>query len=149
MKMKLSLAVALSHNPKLLILDEATSGMDPIVRAEVLDILWDFVQNPAHSVFISSHITSDLERICDYITFIHDGKIVLSSETDKILEEHKVVRCGSDELGKIPKDKIIGSRENRFGHELLVKTLSTEEFGGMVCDKAGIDDIMTFYIGGS
>ena len=89
--MKLSIAVALSHDSKLLILDEATSGLDPIVRDEILDVFLDFIQDESHSIFISSHIISDLEKICDYITFIHNGKIIFSEVKDELLDKYTII----------------------------------------------------------
>ncbi len=122
--------------------------MDPVVRLEVLDILREFVQDDEHSVFISSHITSDLEQVCDHVTFIHEGRIVLCEQSDKLLEEYKVVRCKKDYISKISQDDIVGSRENRFGYELLVKNLKISEHSDndIVFDNAKLEDIMTFYI---
>ena len=93
--MKLALAVALSHNPELLILDEVTSGLDPVAREEVLDVFLDFVQEESHSIFLSSHITSDLEKIADYITFIHKGHILLTASKDDLLYKYGIIRCKS------------------------------------------------------
>ena len=93
MKMKLSIAVALSHNAKLLILDEPTSGLDPIVRDEILDIFLDFIQNDENSIFISTHITSDIEKIADYIAFIHRGKLILAEQKDVLQDTYGVIRC--------------------------------------------------------
>lgn len=91
MKMKLSIAAALSHNPKLLILDEATSGLDPVIRNEILDVFYDFIQDEEHSILMSSHITNDLENIADYITFIHKGKIVFSDSKDNIMDNYAIL----------------------------------------------------------
>ena len=121
MKMKLSIAVALSHNAKLLILDEATSGLDPVVREEILDIFMEFIQEENHTVFISSHITSDLEKISDYITFIHDGEIMFSKSKDDIMDNYGVVRCGQDIFNQIEKKYIVSWRKNQFGYEVLIQ----------------------------
>ena len=93
MTMKLAIAVALSHHPNLLILDEATSGLDPVMREEILDIFLEFVENENHSILLSSHITSDLERIADYITFIHKGKIILTETKDNLIYNYAILRC--------------------------------------------------------
>lgn len=98
MKMKLSLAVALSHNAKLLILDEPTSGLDPVVRSEILDIFLEFISDGERSILVSSHITSDLERIADYITFIHQGKVLLSENKDEILYGYGIAKAGREQL---------------------------------------------------
>lgn len=110
MKMKLKIAVALSHHPKLLILDEPTSGLDPVARSEILDIFQDFIQNEENSIFVSSHITSDLEHIADYITFINDGKIVLSKTRDELLEKYGIVKCSKSEFEKIDKNDYVNSK---------------------------------------
>jgi ABC-2 type transport system ATP-binding protein len=112
MKMKLSLAVALSHHAKLLILDEATSGLDPIVRDEILDEFLDFIQDEEHSIFISSHIISDLEKIADYITFIHKGKIVFSESKDNLLSNYGILKCSNADFVNIDKSNVYGSRKN-------------------------------------
>lgn len=144
MKMKLSIAVALSHDSKLLILDEATSGLDPIIRDEILDVFLEFIQDEEHSIFVSSHIISDLEKICDYITFIHKGKIIFSESKDSLLENYGILKCSSDELKNIDKSAIKGSRKNSFGVEALV--LKNRLKGKYIIDKASIEDIMLFYV---
>ncbi len=144
MKMKLSIAVALSHDSKLLILDEATSGLDPIIRDEILDVFLEFIQDEEHSIFVSSHIISDLEKICDYITFIHKGKIIFSEAKDSLLESYGILKCSSDEFKNIDKSTIKGSRKNSFGIEALV--LKNRLKGKYIIDKASIEDIMLFYV---
>lgn len=146
MKMKLSLAVALSHHAKLLILDEATSGLDPIVRDEILDEFLDFIQNEEHSIFISSHIISDLEKIADYITFIHKGKIVFSESKDNLLSNYGILKCSNADFASIDKSNIFGSRKNQFGVEALV--LKNKIKGNCTIDHASIEDIMLFFIKG-
>jgi len=132
MKMKLAIAVAISHKPKLLILDEATSGLDPIVRDEILDIFNDFTRDETHSVLLSSHIVSDLEKICDYIAFIHNGKLLFCEEKDKLLEEYAIIKMSKDDFEKMPKEAVKGKKVSKYGVEVLVlkaavsNTFSTE-----------------------
>lgn len=121
MKMKLGIAVALSHDSKLLILDEATSGLDPVVRDEVIELFEDFTRDEHRSILISSHIVSDLERICDYVTFLHKGKLLLCEEKDSLLSQYGLVRCAAQELMLIPKEAIEHKKENPYGVELLVR----------------------------
>ena len=143
MKMKLSIAAALSHHPKFLILDEPTSGLDPMVREEILDIFLEFIQDEEHSILISSHIISDLEKIADYITFIHKGKILFSEAKDQLLEDYGILKCSHTELDQLDKGLIIGYRKNQFGVEALVKRKKLK--GKYLIDSAGIEDIMLFY----
>ena len=144
MKTKLSIATALSHDSKLLILDEATSGLDPIIRDEILDVFLEFIQDEEHSIFISSHIISDLEKVCDYITFIHKGKIIFSEPKDKLLEDYGILKCSADSFKSIDKSFVKGFRKNSFGMEVLV--LKNNLRGAHVIDRASIEDIMLFYV---
>ena len=147
MLMKLSIAAALAHHPRLLLLDEATSGLDPVVRSEILDILLEFIQDEQHAVLLSSHITSDLEKIADYITFIHQGRIVFSREKDELLDRYGLLKCGREEFARLDKSFFEGHREYGFGVEALVK--DRYAFGarhaGLTVDPISIDDIMVFY----
>lgn len=147
MKMKLSMAVALSHETKLLILDEPTSGLDPIMRNEILDILLEYIQNEERSVLISSHITSDLERIADYITYIHEGRIIFSQSKDELMNAYVLLKCGLDDFNKVDKQDIVGYRKGRFGYEILVKyeMSNDNKYQDFVTDRVSIDDIMLFY----
>lgn len=146
MKMKLQIAVALSHNAKLLILDEPTSGLDPVVRGEILDVFMEYMQDESRAMLISSHLTTDLERIADYITFIDRGKILLSESKDEILEGHAIVKCAKDEVSLIDPADIVCSRENEFGAEVMVKNCAGKY--AFPTDRAGLDDIMRFYCKG-
>lgn len=144
MKMKLSIAVALSHDSRLLIMDEATSGLDPIVRDEILDVFLEFIQNEAHSVFISSHIISDLEKICDYIAFLHEGKLVFCEEKDVLLDKYVVVKCSKGEYDKLDKSKVVGARISGFGAEVLMeRSGAPTEF---TADRASVEDIMLYFV---
>lgn len=121
MKMKLAITVALSHNAKLLILDESTSGLDPVVRDEVLDIFSEFTRDENHAVLISSHIVSDLEKICDYIAFIHEGEMMLCEEKDALKERYGIIRCDEAILKEIRSDAVIGKKVSPYGIEAIVR----------------------------
>lgn len=144
MKMKLALAAALAHHPATLILDEATSGIDPVVRDEILDLFLEFIQDEQHTVLASSHIISDLEKAADYITFIHEGRLVFCEEKDGLLEKYRLVKCGHDELAAMNQADIVGRRSNTFGEELLMPADRVPE--GFMSVKAGIEDIMLMII---
>lgn len=120
MKMKLGIAIALSHNAKILILDEATSGLDPVVRDEVVEMLSDFTREENHSILISSHIVSDLEKLCDYIAFLHKGKLLLCEEKDQLLAEYGLIHCTAEEVQRLPFDAIKYKKENPYGVEVMV-----------------------------
>ena len=145
MRMKLSLTAALSHDCRLLILDEATSGLDPVVRDELLDLFLEFIQDEGRSVFVSSHILSDLEKVCDYISFIHGGRMVFSEEKDALLEKYVVAKLSEAELRALDPAKVAGVRRSAFGAEALVERSAAR---GLVSDPAGIEDIMLFYLRG-
>ena len=127
MKMKLSMAVALSHKAKLLILDEATSGLDPVVRDDIIDILMDFTKEEDHSILMSSHIVSDLEKACDYIAFLHKGRLVLCEEKDRLYEQYRVIHCTEQQLTAIDKAAVIGKKVGSFGAEAIVLKESVPE----------------------
>lgn len=118
MKMKLGLAVALSHEAKLLILDEATSGLDPVVRDEVVDMLAEFTRDETHAILISSHIVSDLEKLCDYVAFLHKGKLLLCEEKDLLLSEYGILHCRPEAL---PEEGILHKKQNAYGVEAIVR----------------------------
>ncbi len=120
MKMKLSIAVALSHHPKLLILDEATSGLDPVIRDEILDIFCEFTRDESHSILISSHIVSDLEKICDYIAFLHKGKLLLCEEKDALRERYGLIHGTKELLAGIAPRAVIGKKVTPYGVDAIV-----------------------------
>ena len=120
MRMKLAIAAALSHGAKLLILDEATSGLDPMARDELLDIFNDFTRDENCSILLSSHIVSDLEKICDYIAFLHKGRLVLCEEKDRLLEEYALIRLTEERLRELPEESIISCRTSGYATEALV-----------------------------
>ena len=139
MKMKLCLAAALSHGAKLLILDEATSGLDPVVRDEILDIFNDFTRDEGNSVLISSHIVSDLEKICDYIAFLHRGRLMLCREKDELLNEYAFVQGSRDEIDTL---NPIGRRDGRFGTEAIVRRGDIPD--GLKTSPITIEDLFIF-----
>ena len=150
MKMKAKLAIVLSYDPKLLILDEPTNGLDPVARAEVLDIFMDYIQDEEKSIFLSSHITGDLEKIADYITFIHDGKIVFSESREFLTDYYGILKCAKSELEEIDREDIVSKRVNRFGYEVLIKDRKKirDKYPEKIIDPASIDDIMLYYAKG-
>ena len=150
MKMKLSITVALSHQPRLLILDEATSGLDPVMSDEILDVFLDFIQDEQNSILLSSHITSDLEKVADYIVFIHQGKVIFSLPKDTLLYQYGILRCRTDEFKQIDKDDILAYQKTDFEWEVLVadKEKAAQKYKKCVIDHATIDEIMLLYIKG-
>lgn len=150
MKVKLAFSVALSHRAEFLILDEATSGLDPIVRDDILDILIDFVQNENHSVLVSSHITSDLEKIADYITFLHKGKIVFSHMKDELIDNYGIISCGASIFDTLDKSEIIAYRKEDYQYKVLVKDRkkATRKYPEAIIEPATLEEIMLFYVKG-
>ncbi|MBP3793703.1 MAG: ABC transporter ATP-binding protein [Ruminococcus sp.] len=148
MKMKLQIAAALSHDAKLLIMDEATTGLDPVVRNEILDIFLEFLQNEEHSILMSSHITSDLEKIADSVTFIDKGRLLLTGYKDDILENHGVIKCSKEDYENIGQGDIISARISDFGVEAMVsdKKAVKRKYSGLVIDPTTLEEIMLFYV---
>lgn len=152
MKIKAALAIALSHDAKLLIMDEPTSGLDPVVRETVLDMLREFVVQEEHSVLISSHILSDLEKTADYVAFLHEGRIVLWGEKDQLLAEHRVFKGSRDELDLLESAGnaiVVGIRENSFGVEALLRNVRVSSGNrSFVLEPASLEDIMLYMVRG-
>ena len=144
MTMKLGIAAALSHHPRLLLLDEATGGLDPMVREELLEVFADFAAEEGHAVLLSSHIVSDLERICDYIAFLHKGKLALCEEKDVLLDKYGILKCSREQLANIPEEAVHGKRVGTYGVEALVE----REFmpRDAVVDRANLEDIILYMV---
>ena len=142
MKMKLGIAVALSHHAELLILDEPTSGLDPLVRDEIIDILNDFTREENHSILISSHIVSDLEKLCDYIAFMHKGKLMLCEEKDNLLEQYVFINTTEEQLAELDASAIKGKRSNKWSTEAIVdKNMIPQSF---TTKPVSIEDLFVF-----
>lgn len=150
MKMKLEFAIALSHNPKLLILDEATSGLDPIFREEILDVIREYTEDEEHTVLLSSHITSDLDKIADYITFIHEGKLLFVKTNDEIQNDYGIINCGKETLDNLCPDDVISYRKEAYGYRVMIRNKQTllRIFPDLIIEPATVEDLMLFYVKG-
>lgn len=150
MKMKLGIAAALSHKPKLLILDEATGGLDPVMRDDMLDLFLDFVQDENHSILMSSHISTDLEKVADYITFIHKGEVLFSKQKDELRYHYGIIRCTTAQFDVIDKSEILAYRKRDYQWDVLVadKEKARRKYKASVIDNASIDDILLLYVKG-
>ena len=148
MKMKLQIAAGLSHNAKLLIMDEATTGLDPVVRNEILDIFLEYLQDEDNSILMSSHITSDLEKVADMVTFIDKGKILITGIKDEILDSHGVVKCSKKDFKDFDREDYISARVTDFGAEVMVsdRDKAAKKYSGAVIDKTTLEEIMLFYV---
>ncbi len=148
MKMKLQIAASLSHNAKLLIMDEATTGLDPVVRNECLDMFLEYLQDESHSILMSSHITTDLEKVADSVTFINKGKLLLTGYKDDVLEKHGVIKCKKSDYKEISPEDIISARINDFGAEVMVsdKAMCKKKYSGLTLDNTTLEEIMLYYV---
>lgn len=148
MKMKLQIACALSHNAKLLIMDEATSGLDPIVRDEILHIFMEYMHTGERSILMSSHITSDLEKIADCVTFIDKGSVLISGYKDEVLENHGIIKCSNEDVKLIDPSDIVSVRTNSFGAQVMIhnRQAAAYRYKKMIIDPANLEDIMLFYV---
>lgn len=144
MKMKLGIAVAMSHDPKLLILDEATNGLDPVARDEVVDMFCDFTRDEDHSILVSSHIVSDLEKLCDYIAFLHKGKLLLCEEKDALREEYGIIHCTSEQLREIETSAIKGKKDSPYGVEAIVRRDAVPV--GTLVSPVSIEELFVFMV---
>lgn len=150
MTMKLAVAAALSHHPQLLILDEATSGLDPIMRDDMLDVFLDFVQEETHSILLSSHITTDLEKVADYITFIHNGKLIMTATKNDLVYNFAVMRCKESQFLELDPSDVIAYRKRDFQTDVLVANGKEAErkYRGSVVDHVSVDEIMLLLVKG-
>ena len=146
MRMKLSLSAALAHHPRLLLLDEATAGLDPVVRGDVLDVLTEFVSDEAHSVLLSSHITTDLEKCADYIAYLHQGKLLLMEEKDRLLEEYGQLTCSAAELETLDHSLLAGIRRGRFSCQALVRDRAAfrRAYPALQVERISLDAMMVY-----
>lgn len=150
MTMKLAIAAALAHRPKLLVLDEATSGLDPVMREEILDVFLGFVQDENRSILLSTHITGDLEKVADYITFIHDGRVILSAKKDDLIYRYAVMRCTSEQFSGLDKTDIAAYRKKDYQTDVLIadKNAAERKYKGVVIDPVSIEEIMLLFVKG-
>ncbi len=150
MRVKVEFAAALSHRPKLLVLDEATSGLDPVFRDELLDILRDFTEDEDHSVFISSHITSDLDKIADYIAYLHEGKLQFVSSYDDLRNNYGIISCGQQFFDALSREDIAAYRKEAYSYRVLINNRQKlrQVFQDIQIENASIEDIMVFYVKG-
>lgn len=144
MKMKLGIAIALSHEAKLLILDEATSGLDPVVRDEVVELFLDFTRNEDHSILISSHIVSDLEKLCDYVAFLHKGKLLLCEEKDLLLARYGILHCTSQQFLTLDPRSIRYKKETPYGVQAMVLRDAVPE--GLTVSPISIEELFVFMV---
>ena len=150
MRMKLSLATALARHPRLLVLDVATSGLDPVVRGEILDLFLEFIQDEGCGVLFSSHITTDLERVADQIAYLHRGRLLFQEDKDTLLEELGVLRCSAADMATLPEGTVLARRDGALGASALVRDPAQVRrlLPGAVVDRVSIDEMMQFYGGG-
>ena len=148
MKMKLQIACALSHNAELLVMDEATTGLDPVVRDEILHMFLEYLEDENNSILMSSHITSDLEKIADSVTFIDKGRLLISGYKDDIIESHGVLKCSRSDYEGIDKNDIVSARISDFGVSVMVsdKSACAKKYSGLVMDNTTLDEIMVYYV---
>lgn len=150
MKMKLEFAIAFSHKPRLLILDEATSGLDPVFRDEILELIREFTEEEDHTVVISSHITSDLDKVADYIAFLHEGKLQFVKSYDELQNDYGVLHCGKDFFESLREEDIVSFKKEPYEYKVLVRNRNgiLSVFPDLEMEKASVEDIMLMYVKG-
>lgn len=150
MKMKLSIICAISHHPDILILDEATTGLDPVMRDEILNLFLDFIQDEQHSILFSTHIISDIQKVADYVILIHNGRMIFEEQKDELIYNYGIIRCKKADFQKINPDDYLISKETTLSMECLVRNreAACKKYSNFIVDNASIEDIMLFYIKG-
>ena len=144
MKMKLGIAIAMSHGARLLLLDEPTSGLDPVVRDEVVEMFSDFTRNENHSILISSHIVSDLEKLCDYVAFLHKGKLLLFEEKDELLSEYGIINCTYEQLAELDRESLKYKKETPYGVEIMMRRADIPD--GFKVIPISIEELFVFMV---
>lgn len=147
-KMKMGISIALAHDPKLLILDEATNGLDPVAKEEVLNLLFEFTRDEEHTIIISSHIVSDLEKLCDYIAFIHKGKVMLMEEKDQLFESYGTVHVTKEQFEKIPANAVVGKKISPYGVEVLLKRHEIPGHMQLAISPINIEELFVYMVKG-
>lgn len=146
MKMKLAIAAALAHRPRLLLLDEATAGLDPIIRDEILDVFADFARDEGHSILISSHIVSDLEKLCDYVAFLHKGRLLFCEEKDALIDSFGILNCTESQLAELDRKAVVGSNQSPYGVRAMVRRDRVP--AGFPLERASLEDVILYQVKG-